>query len=520
MESPHQITTESTLALEGLAEIDIFCQIVQHIQDATRQKSLLSIALTCKTLSEHALDFLWRDLASLIPVLRLIPSLTVMNGSYTLLGPVNAEDFIRFDFHAHRVRSIQLTELDNTPIDSSVFLRIAQIHREPILPLLQRIHITSTAELGPSPVLLIAPTLRSIHFDSDMGIRQSIVFATMLSNSADSVLDELILEGIFPARIFGLIPQFRNLQKLEMSGISESIRLDPFLKALVAISRAAQLRSLILRGVPEVEHGNRFPREILPPDVFPILTEMAISAAFSFIEHLVSCVGNAVQKTTLIFMSGPPNPRFANHLQIARAWRSLFDLIARRWHSSLERIVIDTSHHVSAGFGDLFGGLWSVLNLREVRLFGGPIILHEEDIITLAIGCPNIETLVIDIGGSQWERSPCIGSLFHFTCHCSSLIHLEITLDIYEEMGQESGVLAAAHGLETLILRHNIRHQNLPDLTTLMVQAVAKFLDATFPKLDSVHGVDGLEAQCNTVHSWVKLLQGARANERRRINSA
>lgn len=39
-------------------------------------------ALTCRAFREPALDSLWRELASFIPLLRLIPGFTISNGLY------------------------------------------------------------------------------------------------------------------------------------------------------------------------------------------------------------------------------------------------------------------------------------------------------------------------------------------------------------------------------------------------------------------------------------------------------
>ena len=55
-----------------------------HLLDVTQsdRTSLLNAALTCKDLLDVALDRLWERMASLLPVLKLLPALQFENDAY------------------------------------------------------------------------------------------------------------------------------------------------------------------------------------------------------------------------------------------------------------------------------------------------------------------------------------------------------------------------------------------------------------------------------------------------------
>ncbi|KAJ6608506.1 hypothetical protein B0H10DRAFT_1955382 [Mycena sp. CBHHK59/15] len=450
MASPTPIPAASTFALECLGNIDLLCQVLQHRLDlgpdvrhkpntapvqsiAARfgpnrlvsKNPLVDIVLTCKALSEPALDFLGGNLTSLVPLLKLLPSFTM-----TLLGPLNAADFIRFDYHTGR---------------------------------------------------------------SDETIRDGVVFTTFLSvaaHSAPLALDNLVLEGIFPLILFDLIPRFHNLQRLEIGDIDQSIEFKPFVEILKTMSESTHITTLVLRDVPALDDAPNGPF-----GEFPVLNRLEISGGFHFIYELISGLGTSqLQDITLSFKS-EPNWRFGQTTEeeIVAQWRSLFDLISGRWDSSLERIVVDIgNHHRSAGFMYLFQRFCSIQNLHEFRLLSWPLMdMEEQDIITLAFGCPSIEILGMDI---SWERDwnnpalPSINCLTQFADHCPPLVQLEISLDLRRDIGNETPSVSA-HGLKNIII-HN-RHGNL---TTCKTQAIVQFLDTTFLKLESMRHTQHIQS--------------------------
>src|SRR5262245_54598593 len=54
--------------------------------DVSGRKNLVSLAVSCQILSCIALDILWSDMYSILPILKTIPSLVVSNGVYVSFG--------------------------------------------------------------------------------------------------------------------------------------------------------------------------------------------------------------------------------------------------------------------------------------------------------------------------------------------------------------------------------------------------------------------------------------------------
>ena len=68
-----------------------FSQLLQVKNDKINRRSLLNAALTCKDFLDVALDALWEEMDSLVPLLKLLPALRVENGVYVC---ANVHDFL------------------------------------------------------------------------------------------------------------------------------------------------------------------------------------------------------------------------------------------------------------------------------------------------------------------------------------------------------------------------------------------------------------------------------------------
>ena len=61
---------------------DLMAMAFSHLQVKDDKKSLLNVALTCKDFLDEALDALWEELNSLVPLLKLLPALQFENDAY------------------------------------------------------------------------------------------------------------------------------------------------------------------------------------------------------------------------------------------------------------------------------------------------------------------------------------------------------------------------------------------------------------------------------------------------------
>ncbi|KAJ7476430.1 hypothetical protein FB451DRAFT_1557344 [Mycena latifolia] len=508
--TPAAVHTTSTFAIQCLGTFDILCEVLRHMSRSSQDRpksALASIARTCKAFTEPALDLLWRELTALLPLLKLLPAMMEASGVYMLLRPLHAADFARFDYYGARVRSVKITNPENSGLDSSIFVRLAREHTGAILPHLESVHISSRANVDSALMLLCSPSVRLVHFETDPEcgrVVQSAPFLAFLAVAAQFTpltVDTLALEGLFIPQILGTIASFRTLQRLDLRGVSSWIsHHEPFIHCLNAISAAAHLTALVLRDIPE--HSLDLDDLTSAQWEFPMLKELDIVATFGLIDHFVSQLQTpSMHEMSLSFTDGPQFHWGISH-QLDE-WTRLFNNICCRWNSSLERIRLELADF-QVDIQSVFQEFCSIPNLREFTVLDDPSLgILDQDLIDLPISWPNIEILRIQSRGS---RSP-LQVLAGLADNCPSLVHLEITLDIDADTPTETP-RPKMHGLQSITISNTGGR-----LSTRKSLEVAKFLDTLFPHLASVGG----GGDWDDVHDLVKFRQDARADERSRF---
>jgi hypothetical protein len=88
--------------------------------------------------------------------------------SQILDGPISADDWLRFDQYARRIR--HLSHRDTEDIDASVYMRLIQHRKSPLLP---RLSTLCSIPYGPLVWSILSPTLRSVTVDVFDGSRYS-----------------------------------------------------------------------------------------------------------------------------------------------------------------------------------------------------------------------------------------------------------------------------------------------------------------------------------------------------------
>ncbi|KAJ7105951.1 hypothetical protein C8R44DRAFT_328984 [Mycena epipterygia] len=150
-----------------LRNSDLLEEILRHFKtedSASRnqtRRTLYSVAQTCKGLSHSALKLLWRRLDNLLPLLRLLPSLTLEGKIYHMPGLVGDAEWAIFDRHAAHVREIIYMQAARR-VDPVVYVRLA-MRKLPLLPNLERFECTT---YEPAGSLYSAYRLRSHHCHS------------------------------------------------------------------------------------------------------------------------------------------------------------------------------------------------------------------------------------------------------------------------------------------------------------------------------------------------------------------
>ncbi|CAA7263390.1 unnamed protein product [Cyclocybe aegerita] len=178
-------------------------------------KGLISAAQVCKAFMEPALDWLWEVLPSLIPLLKFLPSFGESDGYYVLEG-IRKNDWERFDYHARRVRILDLKPT-RIPVMRYLYPYLAQCRSGPLLPALRELRIRNSSSCDISLACIIpTPHLQVIELQNS-AIADAHFFSLFFTSvgTEHPNLRSLSLEG---ERVVDLRPllQLRDLRKLEL----------------------------------------------------------------------------------------------------------------------------------------------------------------------------------------------------------------------------------------------------------------------------------------------------------------
>ncbi|KAG2137866.1 uncharacterized protein EDB93DRAFT_1166399 [Suillus bovinus] len=138
----HHALLVSEILLDIFAHVNTILDPSSYGEISVARKSLATLATTCRTFHEPAMDLLWADMHGIVPLLGCVTRLHPMiyhhhAGRYTWysegIGPLCEHEVPQFLRHAHRVRSLQIP-FDNhfhllsaLPIKTFVFPRLLSL---------------------------------------------------------------------------------------------------------------------------------------------------------------------------------------------------------------------------------------------------------------------------------------------------------------------------------------------------------------------------------------------------------
>ncbi|KAG1876396.1 hypothetical protein F4604DRAFT_696609 [Suillus subluteus] len=108
---PPSSSLPASTRLIGIFELrwKIFQLVHGTFTEVSKNKTLLTLALTCKLFTGPALDLLWQDLRGLAPLIRCLPqSLWKVTGKLEFQRTMTFDDWSIFCKYNHRVRSLNL----------------------------------------------------------------------------------------------------------------------------------------------------------------------------------------------------------------------------------------------------------------------------------------------------------------------------------------------------------------------------------------------------------------------------
>ncbi|KAG2030419.1 hypothetical protein BDR03DRAFT_188619 [Suillus americanus] len=104
--------------------LKIFRLVNDTFTEVSKKKTLLALALTCKSFTGLALDLLWQDLRGLAPLIRCLPqSLWKVTGKLEFQRTMTFDDWSIFCKYNHRVRSLDTAvhEVVHLPLDIEIW---------------------------------------------------------------------------------------------------------------------------------------------------------------------------------------------------------------------------------------------------------------------------------------------------------------------------------------------------------------------------------------------------------------
>ncbi|KAJ7171541.1 hypothetical protein C8R46DRAFT_1190802 [Mycena filopes] len=435
---------------------EILLQLGQVSSPQQRDHSLVQIALTCKSLCEPALDVLWRNQTTLMPLLNLLPGFTKVTVERKKISNVGGT-----------------TQPECTPFASRFWLP-DWFSGPPLLPRLHTLATTAHSGLGASLPFLVPPTLRGVELNSDRGVREAMSFVAFLSaagHSTHPAIEDLCLRGGFPAKILEVIPCFSSLRQLELCNIDENISQAALIAGLNTIPAGGMpaLKSLTLRNVPIGESAAD-----LRTISLPTLETLHISAGLDFIDGLVQkLIAPDLQSLKFTSAHAPGPPMASKHgkhtVFTALRWQLFMDTVASRWESTLHSVTLSAFEAFD------FSPLYRLSLLRrftlQIKDIAGATI-DDSTVSVLASSWPRLEHLVLKVEESRGNL-PSINCLVDLANSCPSLRYLEISLILSKNIYQAPAT-SAFHPLHTLRLPYPTIASQLDTLHMHRIGGIAR----------------------------------------------
>lgn len=208
----------------------------------------------------------WKTLTSFVPLLQVLPALSVQQNEYVLNGVVTKESWNQLQSFAKVVEEFYLSDAEGDPqprVASLTYLRLAQFQGSvPLFPSLRRLQIVNaTASLSHS-FLLLSPSLDYLEISGFPPSHAHLIgsFLTTLSDEEGLSLKSLVLgPSLLDSVSLRSIYRFKDLLSLKLNGAAS--HWDSQL--LGSIGTLPKLLELVVDGDDAEYHADHSP---LPHD--------------------------------------------------------------------------------------------------------------------------------------------------------------------------------------------------------------------------------------------------------------
>ncbi|KAI6107506.1 hypothetical protein EDD16DRAFT_1838502 [Pisolithus croceorrhizus] len=550
-----------------LRDPDAAKKLLDTIADSpTGRRSISRLARTCKAICEPALDVLWRELDSLLPLIALFPNNLLKRTRRPGLGLAShsshPEDWDRLLEYGKRVRRITYSETSSA-ISPAVFVTISD--HSPvsyILPNLQQLvwKVESTAALEAS-TLFMNPELQSLVLEIGHKVPKLDAYLSKVCSLTQLTAFSFTSPTTLPQNFTDLLRSQNTLEKLSLvapGALSRqvghwaaslpalhSLELDLTGRSVIAVEgffddiipsgantpSDTTSNSSILSGdeidFTEIRKSSlRLTGDLRHGGVFADLQHVALTGETSniavFLKHITS------QLTSLeLIIEDPPEmtdwqdlsfiicDRFGQSLRslrITATGSSRFSELVR----STSRAGDPTSRHLPLQYLTSLACLVRLeIDLPESTLF------RDEDLQCLAKACPNLEMLKLcPMARFSATSGPGLSleGVSFLTTNCRRLHTLWLVIDA--RRGSEE-TLASLEVSSRSLLRLHVGHSAVSDPlhTTILLSHLAPHLEILkwFHEKNRPGFVEAHAVGWQKVSDWLPHLQDVRLMERARV---
>lgn len=428
--------------------------------------------------------------------------------SQVLHGEIRPEDWTKFDEYAKRVRLI--LEVDGDKIDSSVYIRIAQIRGSvPLFPALQVLQF-ALHEYSGSLMNFVSPALRRIFLHTQNSHLPTPVVGTFLNALVDTTphLTDLSIQSILSRSTVTVIPQLHTLQFVSLFSIGPPANSVLFRE----LSTLKHLKKLSFQFF-DASRTVGFPL-IANPDAsvgFSVLEDLAIFGTWSEIMDALAGLRDDTITKLYVDVRSQNEPEVENSQwsrgacfkQIGLHFRSLKNL---RISDSYPREDRPFDPFDLASFIIILHPLLDLHQIENIDFLGfPPCNMSDEDVEKIASAWPRAEHIGLPdrVIPGHIQSLPSIAALSSFARLCPELRELNMVID--------------ARGTTELpppILDHHLESLSVGPSWIDSAIVVASYIDCIFPYVGSFNYAENVDnAAWSQVVEWLPVLQNARAKQ-------
>ncbi|KAF9042880.1 hypothetical protein BJ165DRAFT_202866 [Panaeolus papilionaceus] len=524
----------TTLLMEKVLQNDYLVdEILQKLycKYAPNNSTLYRAALVCRAFRRPAEGLLWRNLKSILPILKLLPSIQYRADSklWYLDGPICEEDVDNMFFVTARVRTLY-TVLDVQVEPATYLLLSCALGSRSLLPNLTDLFMNrywyqnTNEQCSMELQLLLSTRLRDITINyaepTQQSSRQCSIFIQRLASLPIHHLGNLSISGVFPsAAVLSAVRSFRKLSNLRLDKF-EGVDIVMDCSFFQSPKGFENLSSLSI-SMSSFDWGSLEPTRwiCLPGLTHLSLNECSVRQCTNLLKSLR--LGD-LRKFALCFTlpdhTQPHDPVFP--------WNALFDALKACRLSTSPTFSLDLSPMTDGQFLEFehdtiqdellerYPGLachaWeqclSVFKFEELHLrFPMITSLSNTDLHKVAGIWPNLTSLTLRTTSSGALDT----SALEIIAKGGFRLLRNLALDVVTNVVTDPPI-CGEHDLRTLdinLLRWSPREES--------IQRLAALVDALFPFLSCFSGKRA--EQADDVSIQIQELQNARARERRRL---